>query len=156
MEWDGHSGAQEVQRVSITGGVATAGTFRLAFDGATTGVLPYDASPSQVAHALNALATTGTVSVDSASASSSSSSGSSQGWVVTFLDMVGDLPPLVPSNVMLRGAGSAPSLTVTEATQGTEPLFDQVWQMAGLRTLSTTFSYLSNCSFSPKSNEVHT
>lgn len=127
MEWDGHSGAQEVQHVSITGGVATAGTFRLAFDGATTGVLPYDASPSQVAHALNALATTGTVSVEASSASSSaSSSGSSQGWVVTFLDMVGDLPPLVPSNVMLRGAGSAPSLTVTEVTQGTEPLFDQV------------------------------
>jgi hypothetical protein len=134
VEWDGHSGTQEVQHVGITGGVATAGTFRLAFDGATTGVLPYDASAAQVAHALNALATTGTVAVttdasdssDSASSARGPPSGGHRGWTVTFLDMVGDQPPLRPASAMLRGPGVSPSLTVTELAKGTEPLFDQV------------------------------
>ena len=47
VEWDGHGGQQEIQLVRTTG-LATAGTFRLAFDGATTGVIPFDASSEQV------------------------------------------------------------------------------------------------------------
>jgi hypothetical protein len=83
-----------VQAVSIDG-VANAGTFRLAFDGATTSVIPWDASADQVAHALNSLQTVGAVAV-----SSSSSSGS---WTVTFLDNVGDQSLLEATSVMLRG-----------------------------------------------------
>jgi hypothetical protein len=48
VEWDGHGGEQEVQRIMIMGGSASAGTFRLSFDGATTTVIPFDATGDQV------------------------------------------------------------------------------------------------------------
>ena len=122
MEWDGHGGAQEVQHVTVEGGAASAGTFRLAFDGATTAVIPWDASGDQLAKALNALPTTGTVA---ASALEAAAAGGRQGWAVTFLDNVGDQPALEPAQVMLRGPGAAPALAVAEASAGSSPLFDQ-------------------------------
>lgn len=47
MEWDGHGGEQEIQRIMMMG-TASAGTFRLSFDGATTTVIPFDATGDQV------------------------------------------------------------------------------------------------------------
>ena len=105
VEWDGHGGQQEVQHVGIAGGVATAGTFRLSFDGATTTVIPFDASGDALARALNALSTIGAVRCERTDAASARGAG----WLITFLDNVGDMPLVEATGVMLRGPGASPA-----------------------------------------------
>jgi hypothetical protein len=53
---DNNSAANEVQKVTV---IATSGTFTLSFGGGTTSALPYNAIPSQIEAALNALSTIG-------------------------------------------------------------------------------------------------
>lgn len=87
VEWDGHAGVQEQQRLSQSQRT-DAGTFRLIFDGATTAPIPHDASAKQLASALNALHTVGETFV------TRTESPSGYEWIITFLDNVGDLPLL--------------------------------------------------------------
>jgi len=125
IEWDGAAGVNEVQRVVIQSvHSSTAGSFRLSFRGHSTSALPHDASTKVMAAALEALQSVGRVSVDRGnSMPSPNENGGGWVWLVTFLNNVGDLPLLAIDVAGLRGK----SVTgiITEATKGSDPLFNQ-------------------------------
>ena len=76
-------GTNEIQRISVPSGV-TGGTFRLEFDGDTTGPLDYNASRSEVQTELEGLGSIGAGNVDV--------SGSSGGpWFVEFIGNLGQM-----------------------------------------------------------------
>jgi hypothetical protein len=108
----------QVQVVTITG-TPTGGTFTLAFGGATTGTIAYNAAASAVQTALRALPT--------ASASDLTVSGSGGGpFTVTFVQAPG--PISVGANSLT--GGTAPAVTVTQS-----PVLD-----SGLRAIGGDFS----------------
>jgi hypothetical protein len=88
VAWDTNSGALEVQRVTVAPAVAGTslhGTFTLRFRDVRTTPLQWDATPQEVALALEALSAVGDVTVDRSSAATGG-----YVWLVTFLTNVGD------------------------------------------------------------------
>ena len=125
VEWDGRSGVVEQQAVTLLG--AGSGTFRLAFNGATTAPVPHDATSRQLESALAALPTVGS-SVQVTRLAEAGGSGFT--WTVLFLDTVGDVALLeAPASARQLRAPALrdppPSLTVREAVKGSAPSFDQ-------------------------------
>lgn len=102
----------EIQVVTLNN-TPTGGTFTLAFEGATTGTIAYDASAATVQTALRALATIGSPNV--------TVSGSAGGpWTVTFVSALASLPQLlmVGNGTLLTGAGAQPTATVARTQAG--------------------------------------
>lgn len=107
--------ASEVQAVTVR--QANGGTFALGFRDAWTTPLAHDASADDVASALEALSTLGSLSV------SRSTEGASVTWAVTFLGNGGDLPLLRADASGLLSMSSAfppdrPSVVVRELQAG--------------------------------------
>jgi hypothetical protein len=108
----GHGQAtNEVQTVTITGS-PTGGTFTLTFRGATTSGIAYNAAASTVQTALQGLSTIG-----SGNATVSGSAGGP--YSVTFASALAAtaVDELTANGASLTG-GTAPSVTVTTATEG--------------------------------------
>mmetsp|Transcript_28759 Transcript_28759/g.37129 ORF Transcript_28759/g.37129 Transcript_28759/m.37129 type:complete len:411 (+) Transcript_28759:98-1330(+) len=114
VEWDGHGGEQEVQRITLTG-APTTGHFKLNFDGAITERIFFDATSDQVACALNSLSNIGHVEVEKMI----------DGWKVTFIDNVGNQPLLRTSDVTFKNKRQNYHLVISEEVEGTPPYFDQ-------------------------------
>jgi len=113
----------EVQRLSC---VATGGVFSLSFRGVSTPPLDYDTTTTELAGALEDLASVGLVAVAQAADDGSalvcgSNEGAPRVTLVTFLTELGDLPLLVADGLYLRGAEQGavlPTLLVDEAVRG--------------------------------------
>jgi len=105
------SSAAEVQRLTL-GSAATAGTFRLTFEGVTTDAIAYDATTEQIQAALTAKGITGiTVAGDQLT-------GGATGYTTfTFEASAGDTKMLSIDSSGLTFAGST-SAVFTEATKG--------------------------------------
>ncbi len=101
--------ADETQKVELS--AATAGTFTLAFQGQGTSPIPYNATPSEVGNALEALPTIGAGGVDV--------EGAVGEYSVTFIGGLGgtDVDELVPSSAGLEGV-EGPTIVVAEEVKG--------------------------------------
>lgn len=101
----------EVQTITITG-VPTGGTFRLGFDGETTGTIAFDAVNTAVDTALEALPNLGVGDV-----TVTGGPGPGTPFVVTFNSALGDVPVMTLVTNSLTG-GTAPTVTITTGTTG--------------------------------------
>ncbi len=107
------TGAADVQTISITG-TPTGGTFALAFQGAITTALAYNASAANVQAALRALSTIGSGNV-------TCTGGSLPGTpiVCTFSGaLAAGLQPLITTESGDLTGGTSPTVTVTHSTPG--------------------------------------
>lgn len=107
------AGTTEVQTVTVTG-TPTGGTFKLEFKGQRTGTIAYNAAASAVQTALRALSTI--------SGSNVTVTGSAGGpFTVTFAgDLAKKALPLLTLKENALTGGTAPSVTVVEATPGVD------------------------------------
>lgn len=104
------AGTSEVQTVTVTG-APTGGTFTLTFDGETTSAIPFDATPTAVQDALNALSNLDGVAV---------TGGAGGPYTVTFPDSMGDVPQMTGDGSGLTG-GTTPAVDVVTTTPGVAP-----------------------------------
>ena len=103
-----------VQAISVTGG-PTGGTFTLTYNGVTTAAIPYNATATQIATALQALTSVGSP------ANLSAAGGQLPGTPVsvTFQGALGNQPQaLLTANGSGLTGGTAPAVTVTSTTTG--------------------------------------
>jgi len=109
------TGVEEMQKLTID---ATAGTFRLTFDGETTADLAFDATSGQIESALQALPTSAGGSVNRSIAVS----GEDQLYTITFRTGLGskDVPQIFAANgsVPLSGGAGASVTTMTQGQPG--------------------------------------
>lgn len=106
------AGNNDVQTVTITG-APTGGTFTLTFGGQTTSPIPYNATASQVAAALQALSSIGAGNV-----SVTGGPGPSAGWVVTFIGALANAPQSAMTHTDSFSGGSSPASAVAHTTTG--------------------------------------
>ena len=115
------TGANEVQRVSLTGTV-TGGTFRLKFDGATTTAIDYNANAAELDAKLEALAPigAGNVSVSKPVATQ---------WDVEFTGALGkqNVAAIQVASKSLTGSGA--NVAVTTLTNGSPAVYNG-WLLA--------------------------
>ena len=111
------AGANEVQTLTITG-TPTGGTYRLAFRGAETTDLAYNALAAAIQTALQALPTIG--------AGNALVTGTGP-WTVSFAaGLAGENQPLIALVRNNLTGGTTPTLAVTEATRGGYARYDLV------------------------------
>ncbi|HVV89149.1 MAG TPA: hypothetical protein VHB53_01525 [Solirubrobacterales bacterium] len=105
----------EVQRVAVD---ASAGTFTLAFEGQSTGPLPYDAAPGTIKAALDALPGISAAGGGVAVAGGPGNPGAENSYLITFGGALGgrDLPSMTADGGNLQGGGA--TVTVTSAVEG--------------------------------------
>lgn len=103
--------ANDVQTVTVNG-TPTGGTFKLVYNGQTTGTIAYNAAASVVQAALVALSNIGTGNV--------AVTGSGGGpWTVTFQGALGNYwQPLMTVDYSLLTGGSTPTVTNVHTTPG--------------------------------------
>ncbi|KAH7470624.1 Cell death abnormality protein 1 [Phytophthora ramorum] len=105
---------QTVTQVVVGTGRSLGGDFALAFRGEVTSPLSYDATATQVAAALNALA-----SIDDVVVTSTTGDVNGGGsWLVTFPGSAGNVPTLELRDVYLQG--ESPTVTITKNQSGNE------------------------------------
>jgi large repetitive protein len=117
----------EVQLVQLGG--ATTGTFALAFNGQTTGALPFTASASAVQSALNNLSTIGTVG-GSVNVSLSTNATSST-YTITFGgSLIGHQPQMTAT---VAGSTAATVSIVTDGATGAAAIKDAIPQVQNVQ-----------------------
>ncbi|KAL4109781.1 hypothetical protein PRIC1_001476 [Phytophthora ramorum] len=105
---------QTVTQVVVGTGRSLGGDFALAFRGEVTSPLSYDATATQVAAALNALAPIDDVVVTSTTGDVNGGGS----WLVTFPGSAGNVPTLELRDVYLQG--ESPTVTITKNQSGNE------------------------------------